>query len=299
MTALSISHAAKTYANGFSALKDVSFDVEQGEFFALLGPNGAGKTTLISAMAGLLRLSSGRIAVMGFDSSSQSHQARMNLGVVPQELIYDPFFTVREALRFQSGYFGIQKNDDWIDEILTRLGLEDKAATNTRNLSGGMKRRVMVAQALVHRPPVIVLDEPTAGVDVELRQSLWTFMRSLNKQGHTIILTTHYLEEAEENCRRIAVMKQGRLVALDQTDRLLRSEKGIRAEILLDARLPQTLENKAEQTGNCKYILKLADYNELADILIFLKTAGIRIMHMNILEKDLEQVFTRLTGDAA
>ncbi|MDO4640683.1 MAG: ABC transporter ATP-binding protein [Neisseria sp.] len=298
MTALNITHAYKTYANGFTALQDVSFDVAEGEFFALLGPNGAGKTTLISAMAGLIRLSAGHISIMGFDTVNQAREARMNLGVVPQELVYDPFFTVREALHFQSGYFGIKKNDDWIDEILANLGLEDKAETNTRNLSGGMKRRVMVAQALVHRPPVIVLDEPTAGVDVELRQSLWAFMRRLNQQGHTIILTTHYLEEAEENCRRIAVMKKGRLAALDKTENLLHDEKGVRAEILLDAALPEILSGKVEQQNGLQYILRLASYSELADMLICLKTAGVGMVHMSILEKDLEQVFTKLAGEA-
>ncbi|EGZ51103.1 ABC transporter ATP-binding protein [Neisseria wadsworthii] len=296
MTALHISRACKTYANGFTALKDVSFDVQQGEFFALLGPNGAGKTTLISAMAGLNRLTSGEISVMGFDVAKQSRESRMNLGVVPQELVFDPFFTVREALRFQSGYFGIKKNDKWIDEILFNLGLQDKANTNTRRLSGGMKRRLMVAQALVHRPPVIVLDEPTAGVDVELRHSLWTFMRSLNRQGHTIILTTHYLEEAEENCHRIAVMKQGAMVALDKTENLLQGEKGVRVEMLLDATLPEALTGKIELADGMKYVLKLADYAELADVLIFLKTAGIRMIHLSVLEKDLEDVFTKLTG---
>ncbi|MCP1772926.1 ABC-type multidrug transport system ATPase subunit [Neisseria perflava] len=193
MNAVEIHHAVKTYANGFTALKDVSFNVAQGEFFALLGPNGAGKTTLISAMAGLSRLTSGNISIMGNDVVRQSRASRMNLGVVPQELVFDAFFTVRETLKLQSGYFGLNKNGAWIDEIIANLGLEDKADTITRNLSGGMKRRVMVAQALVHRPPVIVLDEPTAGVDVELRQSLWTFIGRLNQEGHTIILTTHYL----------------------------------------------------------------------------------------------------------
>ena len=166
MNALTINQAVKTYANGFTALKGVSFDVQQGEFFALLGANGAGKTTLISAIAGLNRLSSGSIQVMGYDVQMQSTQARMNLGLVPQELVFDPFFNVRQILQIQSGYFGIRKNNDWIDEMLHHLGLTDKANTNLRNLSGGMKRRVMVAQALVHRPPLIILDEPTAGVAV-------------------------------------------------------------------------------------------------------------------------------------
>lgn len=239
MNALTINQAVKTYANGFTALKGVSFDVQQGEFFALLGANGAGKTTLISAIAGLNRLSSGSIQVMGYDVQMQSTQARMNLGLVPQELVFDPFFNVRQILQIQSGYFGIRKNNDWIDEMLHHLGLTDKANTNLRNLSGGMKRRVMVAQALVHRPPLIILDEPTAGVDVELRHSLWAFMQTLNQQGHTIILTTHYLEEAEQYCGRIAMLKQGKLVALDTTEHLLNAEQNVRIQLQLSDKLPE------------------------------------------------------------
>ena len=182
---------------GFQALNDVSLRIEHGEFFGLLGPNGAGKTTLISILAGLAHATSGRASVCGYDVVADYKSARRALGVVPQELVYDPFFTVRETLRIQSGYFGLRKNDDWIDEILFNLGLADKANSNMRALSGGMKRRVLVAQALVHRPPVIVLDEPTAGVDVDLRRTLWEFISRPNKAGHTIMLTTHYLEEAE------------------------------------------------------------------------------------------------------
>lgn len=181
----------------FAALDDVSLDIEEGEFFGLLGPNGAGKTTLISILAGLVRASSGRVSVLGHDVQTDYAQARRQLGVVPQELVFDPFFNVRETLRIQSGYFGVKNNEAWIDELLDSLGLADKAHANMRQLSGGMKRRVLVAQALVHKPPVIVLDEPTAGVDVELRQTLWAFVSKLNKQGHTVLLTTHYLEEAE------------------------------------------------------------------------------------------------------
>src|SRR5690606_20348822 len=195
--------AAASKQKGFQALNDVSLTVEHGEFFGLLGPNGAGKTTMISILAGLARATSGTASVCGYDVVSDYKQARRSLGVVPQELVYDPFFTVRETLRLQSGYFGLRNNDDWIDEILLNLGLSDKAETNMRALSGGMKRRVLVAQALVHRPPVIILDEPTAGVDVDLRRTLWEFISRLNKEGHTILLTTHYLEEAEALCNRI------------------------------------------------------------------------------------------------
>ncbi|WP_038310415.1 ABC transporter ATP-binding protein [Kingella kingae] len=296
MNALNIQNAHKTYANGFTALKDVSFNVEQGEFFALLGQNGAGKTTLISAISGLNQLTSGKIEVMGFDVKTQSHQARMNLGLVPQELVFDPFFNVREILQIQSGYFGIRKNDDWIDEMLHHLGLTEKADTNLRNLSGGMKRRVMVAQAMVHRPPVIILDEPTAGVDVELRHSLWVFMQSMNKQGHTIILTTHYLEEAEQYCQRIAMLKQGELIALDKTENLLHSEQGVRVQIQIPFRLPENLQPLCIQTVEPnQYVLKLNDYNQIAEISGSLKTANINIENMKILENDLEHVFLNLT----
>ncbi|MGB7183421.1 MAG: ABC transporter ATP-binding protein, partial [Burkholderiaceae bacterium] len=191
--AIDIESVSKRYGS-FTALNDVSLSIEPGEFFGLLGPNGAGKTTLISIIAGLTRPSSGSVRVMGHDVQAGYRQARQALGVVPQELVFDPFFDVRETLRLTSGYYGIRKNDNWIDEILENLGLSDKANTNMRALSGGMKRRVLVAQALVHRPPVIVLDEPTAGVDVELRQTLWAFIRRLNHEGQTIVLTTHYLE---------------------------------------------------------------------------------------------------------
>lgn len=295
--ALLVSQAEKTYQNGFRALKGVSFEVRQGEFFALLGPNGAGKTTLISAIAGLNRLTSGYIAVMGHDVQRESTQARMNLGLVPQELVFDPFFSVREILQIQSGYFGIRRNDAWIDEMLHHLGLTDKADTNLRNLSGGMKRRVMVAQALVHKPPLIILDEPTAGVDVELRHSLWVFMQSLNQQGHTVILTTHYLEEAEHYCDRIAVLKQGQLVALDKTEHLLHAEKGVRIQLRLSQRLPESLQNICQQTqDNQQYILHLNHYNQIADVLGSLKLSGVQVEQMRVLEQDLEEVFLRLTG---
>ncbi|MEY2707213.1 MAG: hypothetical protein RI905_965, partial [Pseudomonadota bacterium] len=220
MSAISFKHLTKNYGS-LVALNDVSLEIEEGEFFGLLGPNGAGKTTLISILAGLCRPTAGSVEVMGHDVQSDFRAARRLLGIVPQELVFDPFFTVRETLQFQSGYFGIKNNGEWIDEILHHLGLADKANKNMRALSGGMKRRVLVAQALVHRPPVIVLDEPTAGVDVELRQSLWKFISRLNQEGHTIVLTTHYLEEAQELCGRIAMLKKGQIVALDTTANLL------------------------------------------------------------------------------
>lgn len=237
MPALDLQHISKTYAPhprswrdrlrgrpapaGFQALRDVSLAIEHGEFFGLLGPNGAGKTSLISILAGLSHATRGSARVCGYDVVEDFRRARQSLGVVPQEIVYDPFFTVRETLRLQSGYFGLRNNDDWIDEILDNLGLLDKADTNMRELSGGMKRRVLVAQALVHRPPVIILDEPTAGVDVDLRRTLWDFITRLNQAGHTILLTTHYLEEAESLCGRVAMLKSGQIVALDTTQALM------------------------------------------------------------------------------
>ena len=223
--AVSIVDVVKRFG-ALKALDGVSLTIEPGEFFGLLGQNGAGKTTLISSLAGLVRPDAGRLSVLGYDVIRDFREARRRLGVVPQELVFDPFFNVRETLRIQSGYFGIRKNDDWIDEILANLDLTSKANVNMRRLSGGMKRRVLVAQALVHKPPVIVLDEPTAGVDVELRQGLWQFVRRLNAEGHTIILTTHYLEEAENLCGRIALMKQGRVLALDTTANLMAAHPG-------------------------------------------------------------------------
>jgi ABC-2 type transport system ATP-binding protein len=190
LSAIKVEQVTKQYRE-LRALDGVDLEVAQGEFFGLLGPNGAGKTTLISIIAGLARATTGRASVMGHDVVNDYRAARRNLGVVPQELVMDPFFTVRETLTFQSGYFGIRDNNAWIDEVIEHLDLADKADTNMRKLSGGMKRRVLVAQALVHKPPVIILDEPTAGVDVELRQGLWRFIRRLNEDGHTIVLTTH------------------------------------------------------------------------------------------------------------
>ncbi len=277
------------------ALRGIDLDIEQGEFFALLGPNGAGKTTLISILAGLTRASAGSVEIMGFDVTANYRDARRALGVVPQELVYDPFFTVRETLRLQSGYFGLRHNDDWIDELLANLGLGDKANTYTRQLSGGMKRRVLVAQALVHKPPVIVLDEPTAGVDVELRQSLWTFIRHLNKQGHTIVLTTHYLDEAEMLCERVAMLQEGRIVALDHTANLLHA--GAERRLLLDlvaSELPNFLKPRLKGREGNHYVIDLPDFGDLEGILAQLRGAGIAIRDLALRQADLEEVFLKV-----
>ncbi|SFN96784.1 ABC-2 type transport system ATP-binding protein [Formivibrio citricus] len=291
MSAIVFDRICKQFGS-FSALDEVSFRVEQGDFFALLGPNGAGKTTLISILGGLARATSGTATVMGYDVVQDYRAARSAIGIVPQELVFDPFFTVRETLRFQSGYFGIRHNDDWIDEILLNIGLAEKADTNMRKLSGGMKRRVMVAQALVHRPPVIVLDEPTAGVDVELRQSLWAFIRRLNEAGHTIVLTTHYLEEAETLCNRIAMLKQGRLIALEDKDTLMGHGSARSLRIVTTAQaLPDSLMPLVTGGSGPEFELKLADCCALEDILGELRRAGIGLKDIEVTKPDLEEIF--------
>ena len=280
------------------ALAGVDLSVAQGEFFGLLGPNGAGKTTLISILAGLTRADSGAARVLGHDVVAEYRHARRLLGVVPQELVFDPFFTVRETLRIQAGYFGIRDSGPWIDEILHHLDLASKADANMRALSGGMKRRVLVGQALVHKPPVIVLDEPTAGVDVELRQSLWGFIRKLNRDGHTIILTTHYLEEAEALCGRIAMLKAGKLVALDTTQNLLSSFAGLTVRLSVDS-LPEPWRARVLRQEADTYLLSLPSYAELERLLASLRENGIAIGELSLQEADLEQVFLRIMKRAA
>ncbi|OFZ86175.1 MAG: ABC transporter ATP-binding protein [Betaproteobacteria bacterium RBG_16_66_20] len=292
--AIEVLNVEKRYG-ALQALAGVSLAVAEGEFFGLLGPNGAGKTTLISIIAGLARASSGEVRVMGADVIADYRRARRMLGVVPQELVFDPFFTVRETLRIQSGYFGLRDNDAWIDEVIHHLDLGTKADANMRTLSGGMKRRVLVAQALVHRPPVIVLDEPTAGVDVELRQGLWQFIRRLNRDGHTIVLTTHYLEEAEELCDRIGMLKAGRIVALDSTRNLLETFSGLVLKLRLDRdALPEGLgaELLASEAG--RFTLRLRDHFELEELLRRLREAGAAIRELELEPPDLEEVFLRV-----
>jgi ABC-2 type transport system ATP-binding protein len=296
MPAISFQNVSKVYrgARGeVHALNDVVFDIEAGEFFGLLGPNGAGKTTLISILAGLSRATAGRVTVMGHDVVDDYAAARRSLGIVPQELVFDPFFSVREALRIQSGYFGVKHNDAWIDELLANLGLADKADANMRQLSGGMKRRVLVAQALVHRPPVIVLDEPTAGVDVELRQTLWQFVARLNKEGHTVLLTTHYLEEAEALAGRIAMLKQGRVVALDRTSALLAGRASTMLRFKMDQALPASLAAQSRVTGRIVQV-KAHDAAEVETILATLRAAGCKPEDLEIGRADLEDVFLEI-----
>jgi len=293
MPAISFQSVSKTFRSArgtLTALDDVRFDIEEGEFFGLLGPNGAGKTTLISILAGLTRASSGHVSVLGYDVHGDYAQARRQLGVVPQELVFDPFFTVREALRIQSGYFGVRNNEAWIAELLESLGLADKANANMRQLSGGMKRRVLVAQALVHKPPVIVLDEPTAGVDVELRQTLWQFIARLNREGHTVLLTTHYLEEAEALCGRIAMLKTGRVVALERTSDLLKAASSNVLRFKIDRDLPPQFAEKARVTGRIVQ-LPAHDAHEIETYLAAIRQAGLRVEDVEIRKPDLEDVF--------
>jgi len=298
MAAIQITDIKKNYAT-LQALDGVSLSIEPGEFFGLLGPNGAGKTTLISIIAGLIRASSGNVTVMGHDVQSDYRAARRQLGVVPQELVFDPFFTVRETLRMQLGYFGLKRNDDWIDEIMANLDLTNKADTNMRALSGGMKRRVLVAQALVHKPPVIVLDEPTAGVDVELRQTLWRFIGRLNREGHTVVLTTHYLEEAQALCSRIAMLKAGRVVALDTTNALLKQVAGSQLKLRLSgAPLPEELRSLQIPIESTYTSLRINHTEEIEPILASLRLHGCVIDELQLQQADLEDVFLQIMDGA-
>ncbi len=288
-----VSKLYKSARGSFKALDDVSFDIEPGELFGLLGPNGAGKTTLISVLAGLSRATGGTATVMGHDVVTDYVEARKRLGIVPQELVFDPFFSVRETLRIQGSYFGVKNNDAWIDEVLAELGLSDKANANMRQLSGGMKRRVLVAQALVHRPPVIVLDEPTAGVDVELRQTLWRFVARLNREGHTVLLTTHYLEEAEALCGRIAMLQLGKLKALDKTSALLAGRASTMLRFKTDSALPPALLAQSRVTGRIVQV-KAHDAAEVETLLTTLRSSGVKVEDLEIGRADLEDVFLEI-----
>jgi ABC-2 type transport system ATP-binding protein len=295
VAALEIKSASKSYKH-LDALLDVSFQIKQGDFFALLGPNGAGKSTLINSIAGLNFLSGGQIKVMGYDVAQQPILAKKQLGIVPQELVFDPFFTVEESVRFQASYYGIdyKKQKDWIEEILTELSLIDKLKTNTRKLSGGMKRRLMVAQALVHKPAVIILDEPTAGVDVELRQSMWQFLSQLNQQGHTILLTTHYLEEAQSLCKNVALLNKGRLVTLKSMSELLQQFSGQQLKVRA-INLPKTLQSKLIKQQGMYYFLSVAHPEEIPLMVQQFAQENILIEELQTQQADLEHVFLSLT----
>lgn len=291
MNAIDFLNISKYYDHGkCKALDDVTLSIEQGDFFALLGPNGAGKTTLILILGGIVRPSTGFARVMGYDTITHYREARRAVGIVPQELVFDPFLTVRETLQFQSGYFGIRNNNTWIDTVLENLGLTKKADCNMRELSGGMKRRVMTAQSLVHRPPVIVLDEPTAGVDVALRQSLWSFIQTLNQQGHTIVLTTHYLEEAETLCRRIAMLKQGKLLLVEKKEVLMGHTHRLLIR-MTGENLPSSLSKWIVTHTGENVEFKLGHDDDLPYILSEMIATGIKIREMEIVKPDLETIF--------
>lgn len=295
--AIRIADVRKSFGS-LTALKGVSFDIEQGEFFGLLGPNGAGKSTLISIIAGLIQSSSGHISVMGHDVVSDWRAARNALGVVPQELVFDPFFNVRDMLRLQAGYFGCGKESwPWIDEMLDALELSSKRNTSMRALSGGMKRRVLIAQALVHKPRVVILDEPTAGVDVELRRTLWGFMRKLHAQGTTVVLTTHYLEEAQEMCSRIAILDQGEVKALETTrDLLKRHPFRFLTLSLSGAPLPESLRPFIHAEPDGAIELKLDRRTQPVTIVLEqLRKEGCMVDDIHTREPDLEDIFVELT----
>jgi len=298
--AICVKGLSKRY-DDLQALKEINFEIRQGEFFGLLGPNGAGKSTLINIIAGLIKPTSGAVSILGADVQENYRQARRNLGIVPQEVVIDSFFTVRECLRFQSGYFGIANNDAWINELLEQLGLADKADTNMRKLSGGMKRRVLIAQALVHKPPVLVLDEPTAGVDVELRESMWRFIRRLHSDGHTVVLTTHYLEEAEELCDRIAIINKGEMIALESKQDLL--ARGLGSTLLVRAAheietIPGELKSRVTRhEGNELELAIHRENDSIMDILDRLRAAAMRIEYVSVLSDNLQDVFVQLTGE--
>ena len=308
--ALQVDGLRKVYANGNIALHGISLAVPEGSFFALLGPNGAGKTTMINILADILHPGEGSMTLFGRDILQEKSWCKRRMGVVPQEVAFDPFFTVREILNTTSGYYGCRPDQVWIDELLDRLGLAEQADKNTRQLSGGMRRRLLVAQALVHKPPLVVLDEPTAGVDVELRRRLWDFLRELNRNGTTILLTTHYLEEAEELCDHVAIIDQGRLVACDTMQALMRRVAASRlvlryakpiqmsamdeaalaglTPVVVDEGLELHLELRRDEPGisgfDAAYEAARQRFGAPVDA----------VMH----QEDLEDVFVRLTGNA-
>jgi len=296
--ALRIDGVQKSFG-ALQALKGVRFDIHQGEFFGLLGPNGAGKSTLINIIAGLTRASAGNVAVLGHDTVSDFRQARRLLGVVPQELVFDPFFNVVDMLRIQAGYYGCGEEVwPWIDEMLERLELAPKRSSMMRTLSGGMKRRVLIAQALVHKPPVVILDEPTAGVDVDLRRTLWRFMRDLHSKGTTVVLTTHYLEEAQEMCERIAILDKGVVKALETTQALLGMHpfRFLRIKVADGAALPEGLRGLVTGEKNGVWELKLeTGKHPIGGVFDALRTAGLAVEEVQTRDPDLEDIFLEIT----
>lgn len=302
--AISIQNLQKTYAGGKTALHGVSFDVPRGQIFGLLGPNGAGKSTLINILAGLVNKTGGHASIWGFDIDEHPRNAKRSIGIVPQEILFDPFFTPREALEIQAGLYGIPRAERRTMELLRAVHLEDKANAYARTLSGGMKRRLLVAKAMVHTPPVLVLDEPTAGVDIELRQQLWAYVRKLNEQGVTVVLTTHYLEEAQELCDRIAIINHGRLIANEPTSALLSKAQEKVVEVTVDRDVTAVPAiacfEKTEIKGDRVIAITYQkDKVNAGEVLAALNQAGFGVVDVSTREADLEDVFLSLTSDRA
>jgi ABC-2 type transport system ATP-binding protein len=300
--AIRIEALSKTYAGGKLALDEVSFDVPRGQIFGLLGPNGAGKSTLINVLAGLVTKTSGNVTIWGFDIAKHPRNAKRSIGIVPQEILFDPFFTPREALELQAGLYGIPRSERQSDALLAAMHLSDKANVYSRTLSGGMKRRLLVAKAMVHSPPILVLDEPTAGVDIELRRQLWDYVRSLNQKGVTVVLTTHYLEEAEQLCDRIAIINHGRVIANEPTRTLIARAQEKSVVVTFDRELTNTpeascfdrIERIDERTLEIGY---RKDRVNAGEVLAAVQRDGFNIVDVRTREPDLEDVFLALTSD--
>lgn len=307
-SAISIRNLCKTYrpkqGGEKVALKNINLEIPRGSFFGLLGPNGAGKSTIINIIAGLVNKTAGQVEVMGYDLDKHTRQAKMSIGIVPQELLLDPFFTVREALEFHAGYYGVQKKDRRTDEIIKKLHLQDKSATSSRRLSGGMRRRLLIGKALVHNPDVLILDEPTAGVDIELRKQLWEYVRELNKNGTTIVLTTHYLEEADELCDRIAIINNGEIVACDTKQKLLDGIQNKTVMLTLfdiPEKLPMKLleYNYRILEGNKIEIQYNPNETGIVRIMDDIRSMGLNITDVVTNEAKLEEIFMQLTKNVA
>jgi ABC-2 type transport system ATP-binding protein len=299
--AIRIESLSKTYAGGKLALDGVSFEVPRGQIFGLLGPNGAGKSTLINILAGLVMKTAGKAIIWGFDIDDHPRNAKRSIGVVPQEIIFDPFFTPRETLEIQAGLYGIPASERRSDALLAAMHLTDKANAYSRTLSGGMKRRLLVAKAMVHSPPILVLDEPTAGVDVELRRQLWAYVRSLNEQGVTVVLTTHYLEEAEQLCDRIAIINHGKVIANEPTRDLVAKAQEKAVVVTFDRDIGQVptnscFENMALVDERTLEITYRKDRVNAGEVLTALTADGLGIVDVRTREPDLEDVFLSLVG---
>lgn len=299
--AIAIKGLSKTYSGGKQALIDIDIDIPRGVIFGLLGPNGAGKSTLINILAGVVRKTSGNASIWGFDIDNDPRNAKASIGIVPQELVFDPFFTPFETLENQAGYYSVPKHKRRTMELLRAVHLEDKAHAYARTLSGGMKRRLLVAKAMVHSPPVLVLDEPTAGVDISLRQQLWAYVRELNDNGITVVLTTHYLEEAEELCDRIAIINHGRLIANEATRTLVGMAREKAVEVTVDRDIDRLPDNhcfeKVERIGERTITITFdKDKVNAGEVLTALQETGLGIVDVSTREADLEDVFLNLTA---